>query len=72
MYTIDDGLCTKTDAEGNRVDVFKVWTMKSVPDEVTTWEQVHELPYGFPEVGKRLYIGGKDVFWISTKIISIE
>lgn len=72
VYEIDDGLCIKKNAEGERIDAFKVWVMKPVPDDITTWEEIHDLPQGEPEVGKRLYLAGRDVFWISTQVVSVK
>lgn len=72
VYQIDDGFCVKMDADGHRIDSFKAWTIKAVPDEVTTWDEVHALSPSEPEIGKRMYIAGRDVFWVSTRVVSIS
>lgn len=75
VYEIKDGLCNKYDSTGERIDAFKVWYMKVVPDWVTTAKEIYDLPDDTrrePEIGKRLYLGGKDTWWISTKVVSIE
>lgn len=72
VYQIDQGFCVKRDANGTYIDSFKAWTIKALPDEVTTWDEIHALPFGEPEVGKRMYIAGKDVFWISTRVVSVS
>jgi len=72
VYTIDDGFCVKTDKNGNRVDAFKLWTMKSLPKHVKTWDEVHELPGGEPVIGECLYLAGKDVWWVSSAVVDIE
>lgn len=71
-YVIEDSLCKKLDSAGRTVDVFKVYMIKAVSDEVNSIEELHELERGEPEVGKRLYISGKDTWWISTKVTRIE
>jgi hypothetical protein len=72
-YEIDDNnVCTKYNPEGTRVDAFKVYFTKALPEELTQLAQVWDYPYGEPEVGKLLYIGGKEGWWLSTKVTSIE
>jgi hypothetical protein len=70
-YTIKNGLCVKTSSKGNWVDTFKLWTMKPVPEDIATWEELHSLPEGDPVLGERLYLAGKDVWWVSTRVVSI-
>lgn len=72
VYSIEHNLCTKVDKNGLRVDQFKVWIMKPVPDYVTTWEEIRELPEGEPVVGQRLYLSGREGWWISTRIVKVE
>ena len=73
VYEIDEhGLCRKYDASGDHIDTFKVWYMVPVPNEVVSAKEIYDLPKGDPEIGKRLYIGGRDNWWVSTKVISIE
>lgn len=72
-YEIDDHrICRKFNSEGTGVDSFKVFFMKAIPDTVTNLGEIWDHPNGEPEVGKLLYIGGKDGWWLSTKVVSIE
>jgi hypothetical protein len=73
VYTVDYlNICEKRDKDNNWIDTFKVLTMKPVGDWVTNLNDLLELPNGNPEIGKRLYLGGRDTWWISTKVVSIE
>lgn len=76
VYSIDErGVCIKYDSAGRAVDSFKVWYLRVVPDWVTTTKELYELddePTKVPEIGKRMYIGGKDTWWISTPVVRIE
>lgn len=72
-YEIDDrGVCKKYNSEGVAVDAFKVWAMKAVSQDVPDMKEVWDLPESEPEVGKLLYIGGKDGWWLSTEVVAIE
>jgi hypothetical protein len=71
-YEIADGICTKYNDLGTRVDAFKVYFTKALPLEVRQMGEIWDYPHGEPEVGKLLYIGGKDGWWLSTEVISIE
>jgi hypothetical protein len=66
------GICVKTNAEGRRVDSFKPFTVKPVPDSVHSWQEVHEIPNGDPVVGQRMYISGLNTWWLTTPVVSIE
>jgi hypothetical protein len=70
-YKIVRGICVKKDKFGNRVDTLKVWNIKSIPDNIKTAEEVYSLNPSEPEVGKRMFIYGRDSYWLSTKIIAI-
>lgn len=73
IYDIDDhGICRKYGKDGELIDSFKVFYKCAVPDEVTTTTELYQLPRSEPEIGKRLYIGGMNDSWISTKVVSIE
>jgi hypothetical protein len=73
VYNIDDhGICVKTDKDGNRIDSFKPFTLKPVPDSVHSWQEVHEIPNSYPVVGQRMYIGGLNMWWLTTLVVSIE
>lgn len=72
-YEIDDnGICRKFNSEGTGIDSFKVFFMKAVPTTVTQLGDVWDYPNGEPQVGMLLYIGGKDGWWLSTEVVSIE
>lgn len=62
----------KYNSEGVGVDAWKIWVMKSVPEDVHDMQEVWDLPVSEPEVGKRLYVGGKDGWWLSTEVIEIQ
>ena len=71
-YEIDDrGICKKYNSKGEAVDAFKVYVIKSVPKYVQNMQEVWDLPNAEPEVGKLLYVGGKDGWWLSTEIVEI-
>jgi len=73
VYDIDDnGICIKTNAEGRRIDAFKPFIIKPVPDHVTTLGEVYGLPEGNPVVGQRMYISGLNTWWISTPVVGVE
>jgi hypothetical protein len=76
IYDIDShGICRKFNKTGDCIDSFKVFVIKPVTvsdKNIKTWDDLRALPEGNLEVGKRLYIGGRDTWWISTPIVSIE
>lgn len=72
-YEIDDhGICRKYDRDSNHTDSFKVLVMKAVPTSVSSMGEVWSYPNSKPEVGKLMYIGGMDGYWLSTEVVSIE
>lgn len=72
VYDLGERLCRKYNAEGTLIDAFKVYFMKTVPLKgIETMEEVYDLPNGVPEVGKRLYLGGRDNWWLSTEVVKI-
>lgn len=72
-YEIDDrGICRKYNEHGTNVDSFKLFFIKAIPTTVTSLAEVWDYPNREPEVGMLLYIGGKDGYWISTEVVSIE
>jgi hypothetical protein len=72
-YEIDErGIVKKYNSEGVGVDAFKVYVMKAVPVDVENMGEVWDLPESEPEVGKLLYVGGKDGWWLSTEVVRIE
>ena len=73
LYEIENDICRKHNAEGTVIDTFKVFFMKSVPTTgISTIEEVHNIPTGEPEIGKRLYLGGRDSWWLTTEVVKIE
>ena len=73
VYEIDErGIMTKYNAEGRGIDAWKIWQMKAVPTDVKDMKEVWDLPHGEPEIGKLLYVGGKDGWWLSTPVVRIE
>jgi hypothetical protein len=72
-YELENGICRKRNSEGTVIDTFKVYFTKAVPmSGISTMEEVYDLPNGEPEVGKRLYLGGRDSWWLSTEVMRIE
>lgn len=72
-YEIDErGIVKKYNSEGVGVDAFKVYVIKSVPKDVQNMQEIWDLPESEPEVGKLLYVGGKDGWWLSTEVVSVE
>lgn len=67
-------ICYKTDHYGHTYPPFKIWVMKSLdPDNLPfEWSSLNEIPTGPPEIGKRLYVAGREEWWISTRVVSIE
>jgi len=73
IYDINrDSLLCQKYSDGKLVDAFKAYFMRSVPDSITSVEEIYELPEGDLKLGDRLYISGKDNWWISTKMVRIE
>jgi hypothetical protein len=73
-YEFTNNLCIKN----GKVE-FKMWwsycfddydkmTLSEVPKPFIDEDSDKRLPL---QVGKRMYVGGKDSFWISTRIVSI-
>lgn len=72
QYIIIDGLCVKKNKEGVSVDSFKIWSMKPVPHDVKQVNQIFALPEGKPTVGQRFYVAGKDSWWVTTRVVSVD
>lgn len=71
-YEVDErGILKKYNSDGVGVDAFKLYTIKAVPLDVTDMKEVWDLPESEPEVGKLLYVGGKDGWWLTTEVVSI-
>lgn len=71
-YSIENGVCYKTGHDGEKHSPFKVWVTKAIDPNAKTWDEVYDAPLGPPEIGKRMYVAGKDDFWLSTVVVSIE
>ena len=73
VYQINQhGIMTKYNADGRGIDAWKILQMKAVPTDVKDMKEVWDLPHGEPEIGKLLYVGGKDGWWLSTPVVRIE
>ena len=77
IYTIRNGICQKI-KDGVVVDTFKLWDMRQNKDVDTKalmlpwqngeqWETVNR-----PTIGRHMYVAGKDVWWITTPVVSVE
>jgi hypothetical protein len=71
-YVLEGSICYKYNSKGRGVDAFKLYHMTPVPLDVEDISEVFKLPQGDPEVGKRLYVSGKDSYWLSTKVVEIR
>jgi len=72
-YDIDpNGICRKYDSRGEMIDAFKVFYMRPVPLGVGSMDEIFKLPEAGPEIGKYLYIAGRDSWWLSTEVVGIE
>jgi hypothetical protein len=71
-YEFQDRLMRKRDSVGRWVDTFKAYSIKAVPTDVKTMEEIHELPESDPEIGKLLYVAGLDAWWLSTVVVRIQ
>lgn len=72
VYSIEHDIVRKHNSYGRLVDAFKLWEMKSVPDVPITWEKLWELPHTDPVVGQHAFIAGRDSWWLTTKVVTIE
>lgn len=72
-YEIDGhGICRKYGSDGSLVDSFKVYVLKALPTTVTSMGEVWDYPNSDPEIGKLMYIGGMDGYWITTEVVDIK
>jgi hypothetical protein len=73
VYVVDDrSICQKMTSTGKIVDTFKVFFMKAVPEIPTTWEELQDIPESVPVVGQHLFVSGRDTWWLSTAVVSVE
>lgn len=76
-YLIENGMFIKNNHQWNSIWDMYFFDLKDLDVSIKSWETYFEyaktMPKTYePEVGKHMYISGKDVWWISTKIISVE
>ena len=72
VYEIDQNLCRKFDNTGQLVDTFKVYTIKPIPLHVDSMIDVYDAPEGEPTIGKRLFLAGLGLWWLSTEVVKVE
>lgn len=70
-YRVVNGVCKKYNPDGMIVDVFKVWEMKAVEPGLQSWADIAECKSEI-QIGKRMYIAGRDGWWITTPVVSIH
>lgn len=71
-YTLENGFCVKTNKNGVKVSSFRLWLTKPIPEHVTKMEEIAGLPEGEPAIGQRLYVTGRDEWWVTTRVVSVE
>ena len=75
-YIIDDGYFNKNKTEWHSIHqlfFFNFEDLGIVRNWQEFWTYSENMPKTYePEVGKHMYISGRDVWWISTKIVSVE
>lgn len=72
-YVIQSGLCMKTGGDGTKHASFMVFSMKAIPADFTgTISDIYRLPDSEPEVGKCLFVSGRDQWWLSTPVTGIN
>ena len=75
-YTIDRGYFAKNKTEWHSIQELYFFKLEDLP-KFRSWTEFYEvslnmLKISHPQVGLHMYISGRDVWWISTEIISIE
>jgi hypothetical protein len=75
-YIIDDGYFAKNNTEWHSVHDLFFFNLEDL-GIVRNWPEFFayskDMPKTFePEVGKHMYISGRDVWWISTEIVGVE
>jgi hypothetical protein len=72
-YELDDRkICQKFESEGLNVDTIKADVIRSVSKNVDTLEALKNArKYKEIKVGRRLYIAGTNIWWLSTEIVEI-
>lgn len=78
VYEFRHGVCTKRDSHGRWLDVFKVFYITGVSPDTKTMDGIFEsisngtLERRLPKVGERMYVSGRDGWWLSTPVVSIK
>ena len=72
VYEIRNGICYKTSSDGYKESPFKVYAMRAVSPEFKSLEEIYEAERSKPEVGKLFYVSGRDEWWLSTEVVSVE
>lgn len=72
-YEIDERrICRKFDNKNRQVDTFKVIALKCVHKNVQNLEDLAKArKYNKIQVGRRLYVAGTNVWWLSTEIVEV-
>jgi hypothetical protein len=71
-YEFRGRLMTKYDRTGEIVDVFKAYAIKAIPVGIKDMSEIYSTPESYPEVGKFLYVSGYEMWWLSTRVVSVE
>lgn len=71
-YEFRGRLMTKYDRTGAIVDIFKAHVIKAVPTDIQNTSEIYKIPESYPEVGKFLYVSGYEMWWLSTKVVSVK
>lgn len=71
-YSIKNNLCVKKNSRGVIVDTFKIYSIKDITEEILSMEEIYQSPESLPTVGHRMFISGRDTWWVSTVIVEIK
>lgn len=77
-YKILHNICHKQDKDGNHLDSFKVFYITGISADTQSMDDIFDkikdgtFERRLPEVGERMYISGRDGWWLSTTVISVE
>lgn len=72
IIDVEDSFWRKIHKDGREDPWERIWSMKySTTLNDFPWNDPKGWTDGVPEVGSHLYIGSKNVWWLSTKIVSV-
>lgn len=75
-YKLLRNICHKQDAAGNMIDTFKVFYITGVTDADKNMDDVFKRAQTeerrLPKVGERMYVSGRDGWWLSTKVVKVQ